>query len=146
MQIAIDAHQVGGRRTGAETYVYNLVKYLARLEPNGDKFSIYLNSRQGVEGMESNPNMEDRRIPSSITPFRFGLFYPLESWRKSFDVFHSQFSVPPFLRSRSILTVYDLAFERFPQFFSRKVLLQMKLSDAMVVPPRASHYHHFRVQ
>ena len=127
MQIAIDAHQIGGRKAGAETYVYNLVKYLARLEPNGDKFSIYLNSRRGVEGMESNPNMEDRRIPSSITPFRYGFFYPLQSWRKRFDIFHAQFSVPPLLRSRSVLTVHDLSFERFPQFFHRGVLTQMKL-------------------
>ena len=88
--------------------------------------------------MESNPNMEDRRIPSSITPFRFGLFYPLESRRKSFDVFHSQFSVPPFLRGRSILTVFDLAFERFPQFFSRKVLLRMKV----LMPWSCRRAHH----
>ena len=26
-----------------ETYAYNLVKYLALLEPNGDKYAIYLN-------------------------------------------------------------------------------------------------------
>ena len=126
MKIAIDAHQIGGRRTGAETYVYNLVKYLARLEPNGDKFAVYLNSRQGVEGMESNPSMEGRRILSSITLVRYGLFYPLQSWRKRFDIFHAQFSLPPLLRSRLVLTVYDLGFERFPQFFQRPVLVQMK--------------------
>ncbi|MGD0226681.1 MAG: glycosyltransferase family 1 protein [Terriglobia bacterium] len=127
MQIAIDAHQIGGRRTGAETYVYNLVKNLALLEPNGDKYAVYLSSGQGVEGLESNPSFEGRSIPSSIPPVRYAFFYPFQSWIKRFDIFHAQFSLPPLLRSRSVLTVYDLCYERFPQFFNRRVLAQMKL-------------------
>ena len=127
MQIAIDAHQIGARRTGSETYVYNLVKFLARLEPNGDKYAVYLNSRHAVEGLESNSTMEGRSIPSSISAVRYAFFYPLQSWSKRFDTFHAQFTLPPLLRSRSVLTVYDLTFERFPQFFHRRVLAQMKL-------------------
>jgi glycosyltransferase involved in cell wall biosynthesis len=127
MQIAIDAHQIGGRRTGAETYVYNLVKHLALLDPDGDKYAVYLSSGQGVEGLESNPDFECRSIPSSITPVRYAFFYPLQSWGKRFDVFHAQFSLPPLLRSRSVLTVYDLSYEWFPQFFHRRILAQMKL-------------------
>ena len=46
MQIAIDAHQIGSRRTGAETYVYNLVKHLGRLEPNGERYAVYLGRGQ----------------------------------------------------------------------------------------------------
>jgi len=127
MQIAIDAHQIGGRRTGTETYVYNLVKYLALLEPDGDKYAVYLSSRQRVEGLESNPSFEGRSIPSSITPVRYAFFYPLQSWIKGFDVFHAQLSLPPLLRSRSVLTVYDLCYERFPEFFHRRIRAQMKL-------------------
>jgi glycosyltransferase involved in cell wall biosynthesis len=126
MQIAIDAHQIGGRRTGAETYVYNLVKYLALLEPNGDKYAVYLNSGEGVEGLESNPSFEGRGIPSSITPIRYALFYPLQSWSKRFDLFHAQFSLPPLLRSLSVLTVYDISYERFPHYFRRRIRAQMK--------------------
>ncbi len=127
MQIAIDAHQIGGRRTGTETYLCNLVKYLARLEPNGDRYAVYLNLHQGVEGLESTPSMEGRSIPTSITPVRYAFFYPLQSWRKRFDIFHAQFSLPPLLRGRSVLTVYDLTYERFPQFFHRRVLALMKI-------------------
>ena len=127
MQIGIDAHQIGAQRTGTETYVYNLVKHLTQLEPNGEKYCVYLNTGQGVAGMESHPTFEGRTIPSSITPLRYALFYPLQSWWKRFDVFHSQFSLPPLLRSRAVLTVYDLIFERFPHFFSPRVLLQMRV-------------------
>jgi glycosyltransferase involved in cell wall biosynthesis len=117
MQIAIDAHQIGGRRTGSESYVYNLVRHLALLQPNGDSYFVYLDKRQSPEGLRQAPFFRAKHIPTSISHLRFGLFYPLESWRKSFDIFHSQFTLPPCLRARSILTVYDLAFERFPQFF-----------------------------
>jgi glycosyltransferase involved in cell wall biosynthesis len=127
MKIAIDAHHLGLRRTGNETYVYNLVKHLALLEPNGEKYLVYLDRSQGPEGMKRNRCFDTKSIPTSLSYLRFGLFYPMESWRSSFDLFHAQFSVPPFLRARSVLTVYDLVFERFPEFFHAKDRMQMKL-------------------
>jgi glycosyltransferase involved in cell wall biosynthesis len=127
MRIAIDAHQIGHRRSGSETYTYNLLRHLGHLEPNGDRYVAYLDGPQALDGITLWPHLIKKPIPTSISHLRFGLFYPLESWRNSFDVLHSQFSVPPFLRARSVLTVYDLAFERFPQFFDAKQLLQMKV-------------------
>ncbi len=127
MKFAIDAHHIGLRKTGTETYVYNLVRHLALLEPNGERYLVYLNPRQSVKGVESNPAFETRTIPTAIPHLRFAVFYPVESWRTSFDVFHSQFSVPPLLRSRSVLTVYDLAYERFPECFSPKMRRQMQI-------------------
>jgi glycosyltransferase involved in cell wall biosynthesis len=127
MQIAIDAHHLGQRRTGSETYVYKLVRHLALLEPNGDRYVVYLNPRQSVEGVKSNPCFQTRAIPTWAPPFRFGVYFPMQSWRKSFDVFHTQFSVPPFLSARAVLTVFDLAFERFPEFFRPTIRMQMKL-------------------
>jgi glycosyltransferase involved in cell wall biosynthesis len=127
MQIAIDAHQIGGRTTGSETYVYNLVRNLVLLPPNGEKYLVYLDRHQPAEGLKRTACFETKPIPTSVSHLRFGFFYPLESWRKSFDVFHAQFSLPPFLRVRSVLTVYDLTFERFPEFFTPKIRTQMKL-------------------
>lgn len=127
MKIGIDAHHIGGQRTGTETYVYNLVKNLALLEPNGDRYAIYLNAQQTVGGLESKPNFEARRLPVSPGALRYALFYPAQSWSKCFDAFHAQFTLPPSLRGRTVLTVYDLSYERFPQFFRRKIVAQMKL-------------------
>lgn len=138
MQIAIDAHQIGERRSGTETYLHNLVKHLALLDSNGDKYTIYLSSGQGMDGLALNPSFEGRTAHSHIAAIRYAVFYPLQTWRRSFDVFHSQFSVPPFLCSRSVLTIFDLAFERYPQFFNRKLLLQMKV----LMPWSCRRAHH----
>jgi glycosyltransferase involved in cell wall biosynthesis len=127
MRIAIDAHHIGNQRAGTETYVYNLVRNLALLEPNGERYALYLNPRKSVCGVDSNGLFETRNIPSTITPIRYGLFYPAQSWRKRFDVFHAQHSLPPFLRCRAVLTVHDLCYERFPEFFQPRVRRQMKL-------------------
>jgi glycosyltransferase involved in cell wall biosynthesis len=97
------------------------------LEPNGDKYAVYVNSRHGVEGLESNPSMESRRISWSTGLVRYAFYYPFQSWNDRFDIFHAQFTLPPLLRSRTVLTVYDLSFERFPQFFRRRVLAQLKV-------------------
>src|SRR6266446_5101444 len=138
MKIAIDAHHVGSRMTGSETYVYNLVKNLALLEPNGEKYAVYLESDESVEGMKSNPCFQTRTIQTPRSPVRFGLFYPLESWYESFDIFHAQYALPPFLRGRSVVTVYDMAFERFPRFFRDTIRTQMKLM-ARLSCQRADH-------
>ena len=113
--------------TGSETYVCNLVKHLSLLEPNGETYGLYLNSGQSSDGVKLNSCFQTRTIPTSFPHVRFGLFYPLESWRRSFDVFHFQFQVPPLLVGRTVLTVYDLSFERFPEFFQRRIRAQMKL-------------------
>src|SRR6185437_7135664 len=126
MRIAIDAHHIGDRRTGTETYLYHLVKNLALLPPNGETYSIYLNQTAEVEGLEGRPNFEARRLPFSKRAIRYGVFYPLESWQKRFDVLHVQFTLPPSLRSRSVVTVHDLCYEHFPQFFRPSVRALMK--------------------
>jgi glycosyltransferase involved in cell wall biosynthesis len=127
MQIAIDAHHIGQHRTGTETYVYHLVKHLTRLKPNGNRYAVYLRAGQRVDDLEANSTFEPRKIAASTTPMRYGLFYPLESWRGRFDLFHSQLSLPPLLRCRAVLTVYDLAYERFPQFFRRRIQRQLQV-------------------
>jgi len=127
MRIAIDAHQISGRSRGIETYLYNLVKYLARCGPNGNKYAVYLDPGQDVEGLDANPSFERRRIPSSLAPIRYGFHYPLQSWERCFDVFHAQFSLPPFLRCLSVLTIHDISYERFPEFFTRRVRALFKI-------------------
>src|SRR5690349_18711881 len=119
MITGIDAHHLGMQRTGNETYLYNLVMHLALLDHNGSRYVVYTDSPHHIKDLRSNPNFQTKKIPTSVPHLRFGAFYPLESWRKSFDVFHSAFSVPPWLRTPSVVTVYDLTFERFPEHFPR---------------------------
>lgn len=126
MRIAIDAHHIGDRRTGTETYLYHLVKNLAALEPNGERYSVYLNRGAEIEGLAGKPNFETRNLPTARRAIRYGVFYPVESWRNRFDVLHTQFTVPPSLKGRSVVTVHDLCYERFPQYFRPTVLRQMK--------------------
>jgi glycosyltransferase involved in cell wall biosynthesis len=126
MRIGIDAHRIGTRSTGSQTYVYNLLKHLALLESHGEEYAVYLEPAQRIEELESHPSFRTRTIWTSSAPLRYAWFYPLEGWRKRFDVFHAQYSLPPLLRGRSVLTVFDLAYERFPQFFRRKIRTQMK--------------------
>jgi glycosyltransferase involved in cell wall biosynthesis len=116
------------RGTGHETYLYNLIKHLALLEPNGDTYLIYLDRRQSVEGVKSNRSFQTRWVPNAIPHFRSRLFYPFESWRKAFDVFHVTLSTPVLVRTRTILTVCDLSFERFPEFFPARDRTRMKLA------------------
>lgn len=126
MRIAIDAHHIGERRTGTETYLYNLVQNLAALEANGERYSVYLNDSAVIDGLNDNDHFEAKRLPFLRQSIRYGIYYPLVSWLNRFDVLHAQFALPPSLRSRSVVTVHDLCYERHPEYFHPTVRRQMK--------------------
>lgn len=128
MKIGIDAHHLGGRRTGVETYVRSLVRHLSLLDSNGQTYLLYLNNSHGLMASGTQAGFSTRQIPTTNSHFRFGVFYPLESWRRAFDIFHGQITLPPVLRTPSVLTVHDLSFERFPQFFHSGVRNFMKFA------------------
>ena len=54
------------------------------------------------------------------------------------DVFHAQYVLPPFVRTKTVLAIHDLAHEHFPEFFHPLEARRMKT----LVPwsaKRASH-------
>ncbi len=128
MRIGIDAHAVGGRKTGNETYTYNLVKELSLLKPNGDEYTIYLTKARTCDGLGSNGHFRHRRIRPATPYLRIPIAFPLESRMRRLDVFHAQYFLPPWLRCRTVLTVHDICYERFPQFFTRADALRNRLA------------------
>ena len=51
MKIAIDAHMIGHRATGNETFMVNLIDALARLEETGQEYTVYLDRRERATGL-----------------------------------------------------------------------------------------------
>jgi glycosyltransferase involved in cell wall biosynthesis len=48
---------------------------------------------------------------------RFSVALPLTLARQRIDVVHLQYMAPPVCPSRAVVSVHDIAFERYPQFF-----------------------------
>lgn len=162
MHIAIDAHMVGERETGNETYTLNLARGLLRLtgrDPKGFSWDA-LGPPNATQELPAAQRAQQRRfgdmprffflathperlhaaLPelrhspnAQVVPLRpasallripFGL--PWASLRGSFDLLHVTYNAPPLSPCPTVVTIHDISFEHYPQFFSPRDRLILK--------------------
>jgi glycosyltransferase involved in cell wall biosynthesis len=128
MRIGIDAHCIGQRKTGNETYTYNLVKHLGLLDSDGIDYIVYLTSKaERNGGVFAGPRSRTKVIRPETPYLRIPLAFALESRAEKLDVLHAQYLLPHHLRCRTVLTVHDVLYERYPEFFTRMDLYRNKI-------------------
>lgn len=118
MRIGIDARILAYRRAGIGIYTLRLVEQLAHIEKN-DEF-IILHSRRDSDTIVRQDNFQRHTLftPSHHTLEQWTL--PVETFALGLDLLHSPDFIPPFYRNyRSVITVHDLAFLRFPHFVTQ---------------------------
>lgn len=129
MRIALDAHAVGRKQTGNETYIRNLLREFARRYSEHD-FVAYV----------SAPGSE-RSVPAPIAvrwvadnPWRrLGFDLPAAVDRDLPDLLHVQYTAP--LRSAApvVVTVHDVSYLEHPEYFSRFRRTQLRISVARTI-------------
>ena len=120
MRVGIDAHCLGQRKTGNETYTYSLVKHLSLLERDGIDYTVYVGGEvDGAEGLFSNGSFHSKLIRPLNPIFRIPFGFAIQSRAQKLDVFHAQYLLPHHLRCRTVLTVHDILYERFPEYFTK---------------------------
>jgi len=138
LHIAIDAHAVGTRLAGNETYIANLVEALAAVDSE-NTYTLYVTKREAVERCRGRwPNFEVRRMMPHTPLVRIPLTLELELRRRPVDLLHVQFTAPPFAPCPVVVMVHDLAFEHIPETFNRRSWVQMRLTVRRTVR-RAAH-------
>lgn len=128
MRIGIDAHGVGGHSGGLgnETYFRCLVTALSAIDRENE-YHVFIDHPEVLSGLLGDrPNV--RLVP--LWPRSQWLQRPLSlPWyalRHRLDVVHCPFVRPPLIPTRTIVTVHDLCFEVYPQFFTRLETWRMK--------------------
>ena len=58
-----------------------------------------------------------QRVRPSSRSLRIPLGFPWRMRKDKLDVFHAQYVVPPFPSCKTVVSIFDLAHERYPQFF-----------------------------
>lgn len=126
MVIGIDAHAIGSRSSGNETYYERLLQHLADLPTNGKRYVIYYTQAAAARRVPAREQFDLKRI-SPATPFwRIPIGFPLEFRKNRLDVFHAQHIIPPFCNCNVVATIPDIAYEHYPEFFSRFETLRSK--------------------
>jgi len=155
MKIGIDAHTLGSKSSGNENYYLQLLRDLAKREPNGDRYTVYFTHIDGLTKIPVAEHFELKRIRPANPFVRIPLAFPLEFQRGKLDVFHAQFIIPPFCYCKAVTTIPDILFEQYPEFFSPfenfrcRALIpwSARRADHIITVSRASkndivkHYH-----
>jgi glycosyltransferase involved in cell wall biosynthesis len=128
VRIAIDAHSVGARLGGNETYAINLIESLAEID-QANYYTLYVTKKAAVERFANRwPNF-DVKLTLPHTPLvRIPLTLSRELRRQPVDVLHVQYTAPPFTPCSVVTTIHDLAFEHLPETFNRRSWMQLRLT------------------
>ncbi len=132
MHIGIDAHAIGARQGGNETYIRNLIRALAEIDGE-NRYTIYLANARAAETWRDgfanqHKNFSVKLLPPPTPLVRAPVFLAYELFRRPVDALHVQYTAPPFCRVPVIATIHDLAFEHLPETFTRRGSWQLKLT------------------
>ncbi|MHB1270924.1 MAG: glycosyltransferase family 4 protein [Thermoleophilia bacterium] len=122
----IDAHTVGARLTGNETYVTNLIDGL--LDSGTDhRFTIFFTHPEAAKRWQhQHDNVKMISVHPAQPLIRIPLIMPWLAWRNNIDCLHVQYVGPPLMTVPLVATVHDISYEYFPEFFSKKEIVRFK--------------------
>jgi glycosyltransferase involved in cell wall biosynthesis len=122
MRILFDGHQLGRHQTGNETYVRELLRGLASRQ----SIEVVAAVDRGVDLAGLTTGRIDRE-PLPRQPLLRLPALALASRRLRVDLLHSIYYLPPLARRPVLVSIHDVSYERFPQFFSRRELYKNRL-------------------
>lgn len=138
-RIGINGYFLGKCKTGVGTYTLELIRHLALIPSNGLDYVLYLSPDcDPPPEVTANAKFQIRRMdpPNKLVWIAGGFF--AASRRDGLAVFHDQHYLPVGLRCKSVITIHDILFERFPKIYSAmdraKLMFATRWSGA-----RASH-------
>jgi len=128
LHIAIDAHSVGAKLGGNETYATNLIEALAEID-QFNRYTLYVTKREAIERFAHRwPNFTVKQTLPHTPLVRIPLTLARELRRHPVDVLHVQYTAPPLAPCPVVTTIHDLAFEHLPETFNRRSWMQLRFT------------------
>lgn len=126
MQVCLDYQPAVAQRAGIGRYTRVLAEQLARTAQPGESLRLFcLDFRHKASGVPGAELKAHRLFPGRVLQRLWRHFGtpPFDFLSGPADVFHfTNFILPPLRRGRSVVTLFDMSFERFPQFAEERNL------------------------
>ncbi len=144
MRVLLDAHMLGQREGGNETYVAGLLDGFAELGPTAAQITaLYSPGYTPRPGPHAAAQLADR---SDVRRLLFAL--PVAARRSAADVVHVTYNAPFQLTGATVVTVHDVIYRRYPAYFSPRVRLllntllplSMRRADLVITDSEASRH------
>jgi glycosyltransferase involved in cell wall biosynthesis len=123
VRVGLDAHVIGRRKTGNETYVVNLGSALAA-RSDVDTLAYVDAGARWPSGLRA-PTIRELRLRAP--QLRIPVELPFRATMDRVDLLHVQY-VAPLARVPIINAIHDVSFEDIPGLFSRPTTLRLKWS------------------
>jgi glycosyltransferase involved in cell wall biosynthesis len=124
MRFSVDAHAIGCHLTGNEVYIRNLLHEFSRLD-KFNEFIAYIAKPDAPKYLPSN--IRTRWI--SNNPYkRLGFDIPRAIRADAPDVLHVQYTGPLFTKVPLVVSVHDVSYLEYPQYFTRFRASQMRIT------------------
>ncbi len=123
IRVALDAHVVGRRKTGNETYIVNLAEALGRRD-DVDPI-VYLDAGTVWPGATA---LNQRELHWRAPQLRVLFELPIRAERDGAQLLHVQFVAPPIARTPVVTAIHDVSFEDVPGLFARPTEIRLKLT------------------
>ena len=136
MRIAIDARKL--RDYGIGTYIRNLLRHLARLDP-ATEFVVICREADAPFVAELGENF--RAVPQGAGAYsvREQIAVPMDLRREQVDLFHApHYVLPPLTPCRSVVTIHDCIHLRFPQYLPNRLGYAYARSSMWVATHRSA--------
>ncbi|KQW41976.1 MULTISPECIES: glycosyltransferase family 1 protein [unclassified Roseateles] len=126
-RIGVDFHVFDGKFQGSRSHLIGIFGELTRLCPEYD-FVFLLEQTDALGRLPgfSGPNVERVRMPHANPFVRLGLQLPRLRRELALDLVHTQYVIPLQPARGNAVTIHDVLFEPFPQFFSRLFVLRSR--------------------
>ena len=123
MRVAFDAHVVGERESGNETYAVNLLRALVN-DPGGNSYQVLTPHPDRLRAiMELPPSATIVRVRPATSVLRIPFGIPSAVRRYRSEVLHVSYVAPPAVACPTVVTVHDLSYLAYPQSLSPRARL-----------------------
>jgi len=117
MRVGVDAHMVGERETGNETYALGLLHGLDKIGFPVDAYAF--------GPLPPSVHRQHRILPHLSAP-RIALTTPLLALRDGLDLYHATtYVLPPLLPCPAVVTIHDISYALHPEWFAPRVRLML---------------------
>ncbi|HKT50340.1 MAG TPA: glycosyltransferase family 1 protein [Candidatus Angelobacter sp.] len=124
MKVAIDVHSIGAQAGGNETFYRQLLQGLTE-DQTQNSYTLFYTRAHAPSLVSVDQRFKWVRIPQNpVLRISFALPALLRELKP--DVFHCQYILPPRVKCKTVVTIHDLAHERYPQFSPRMEGVRMR--------------------
>jgi len=132
MRIGIDALAAASQAGGDATYIRNVIRGLGTIDPDGD-YTLFSTMFPPESLIPCTERMRRTTVWCPTLSLYTPISLPLSLARERIDVAHVQYVASPLCPARVVVSVHDIAYERYPHFFTPPTVAKFRMLVPLTV-------------